>query len=184
MMTHSCEPFYFGGEGSLILTQTDAFWISILNVIPRACVPLFVVASSYLLLPMRYSSGEFLRKRVVRVLVPFLIWTAIYAFAWGNPVENFSNLLLNVNYASAHLWFVYMIIGVYLMIPILSPWAEKVGKRELQVYLGIWLFTTLIPIIRQWVGGDVPVTTLSFIVVAILSILMQRIPKIGKWLMG
>lgn len=102
----------------------------------------------------------------------------------GNPVENFGNLLLNVNYASAHLWFVYMIIGVYLMIPILFPWAEKVGKRELQVYLGIWLFTTLIPIIRQWVGGDVPVTTLSFIVVAILSILMQRIPKIGKWLMG
>lgn len=157
LMTHSCEPFYFGGEGALILTHSDAFWVSTLNVIPRACVPLFVVASSYLLLPMRYSSGEFLRKRMVRVLIPFLIWTAVYAFAWGNPIDNFSNLLLNVNYASAHLWFVYMIVGVYLMIPMLSPWAEKVGKRELQVYLAIWFFTTLIPIIRQWAGGDVPV---------------------------
>lgn len=157
MMTHSCEPFYFGGEGSLILTHSDAVWVSILNVIPRACVPLFVVASSYLLLPMRYSSGDFLRKRVVRVLIPFLIWTIIYALAWGEPVQNFSNLLLNVNYASAHLWFVYMLIGVYLMVPLLSPWAEKVNKRELQVYLGIWLFTSLIPLIRQWAGGEVPV---------------------------
>lgn len=157
MMTHSCESFYFGGEGALILTHSDAFWVSILNVIPRACVPLFVVASSYLLLPMRYSTGEFVRKRVVRVLIPFLIWTTVYAFAWGDPAENFSNLLLNVNYASAHLWFVYMLVGVYLIMPMISPWAEKVGKRELQVYLGIWLFSTFIPLIRQWAGGDVPV---------------------------
>ena len=41
--------------------------------------------------------------------------------------------------------------------PLLSPWAEKVGKRELQVYLAIWLFTTLIPLIRQWAGGAAPV---------------------------
>jgi hypothetical protein len=32
-----------------------------------------------------------------------------------------------------------------------------VGKRELQLYLGIWLFTTLIPLIRQWAGGPAPV---------------------------
>jgi surface polysaccharide O-acyltransferase-like enzyme len=43
-----------------------------------------------------------------------------------------------------------MLVGVYLLMPILSPWAEKVGKKELQVYLGIWLFTTMIPIIRDW----------------------------------
>jgi peptidoglycan/LPS O-acetylase OafA/YrhL len=37
--------------------------------------------------------------------------------------------------------------------PLLSPWAEKVGKRELQVYLGIWVFTTFIPLIRDVVAG-------------------------------
>ena len=41
--------------------------------------------------------------------------------------------------------------------PLLSPWAEKVGKRELNIYLAIWLFTTVIPLIRQWVGGPAPV---------------------------
>ena len=52
MMTHSCEPFYLGGEGSLILTQSDALWVAILNSLPRAAVALFVVASSYLQFPL------------------------------------------------------------------------------------------------------------------------------------
>ena len=157
MMTHSCEPFYLGGEGSLILTKADAIWMSILNVFPRACVALFVVASSYLQFPLHYQAGEFFRRRAVRVLIPFLFWTVVYALVWGEPVQNFKDLLLNFNYAAGHLWFVYMLIGLYLVMPLLSPWAEKVGKKELQIYLGIWLFTTLIPLIRQWAGGSAPV---------------------------
>lgn len=157
MATHSCEPFYLGGEGSLILTKADAVWVSILDTLPRACVALFVFASSYLQFPIHYSTGTFFRRRAIRILPPFLFWTLVYALAWGEPVQNFRDLLLNFNYAAGHLWFVYMLIGLYLIMPLLSPWAEKVGKRELQAYLGIWLFTTLIPLIRQWAGGAAPV---------------------------
>ena len=157
IMTHSCEPFYLGGEGSLILTKADAIWVSVLNVIPRACVALFVVASSYLQFPLHYPTGEFFRRRAARILIPFAIWTVVYALAWGEPVQNFKDVLLNFNYAAGHLWFVYMLVGVYLIMPLLSPWAEKVGKKELLVYLGIWLFTTIIPFIRQWAGGPAPV---------------------------
>ena len=157
IMTHSCEPFYLGGEGSLILTKADAIWVSILNVLPRASVALFVVASSYLQFPLHYSTGEFFRRRAARILIPFAIWTVVYAFAWGEPVQNFKDLLLNFTDAAGHLWFVYMLVGVYLIMPLLSPWAEEVGKKELLVYLGIWLFTTVIPFIRQWAGGAAPV---------------------------
>ena len=157
MMTHACEPFYLGGEGSLILTESDALWVSFLNVLPRACVALFVVASSYLQFPLHYSTGEFFKRRAKRILIPFLFWTVVYALVWGEPVQNFKDLLLNFNYAAGHMWFVYMIIGLYLIMPLLSPWAEKVSKRELQVYLAIWLFTTRIPLIRQLVGGPAPV---------------------------
>lgn len=157
MMTHACEPFYLGGEGTLVLTRSDALWVSVLNVLPRACVALFVVASSYLLLPMRYSSGEFVRRRLSRILVPFLVWTLVYALAFGDPVENLRSLTLNFNYAAGHLWFVYMLLGLYLLVPMLSPWAERVTKRELSVYIGIWLFTTIIPFVRMWAGGQMPV---------------------------
>lgn len=152
-IVHSTEPFYLGGDGSLILTKTDALWASFFDSFARACVPLFIVASSYLQFPLHYSSGEFFRRRAVRILIPFVIWSIVYACAFGEPVANLKDLLLNFNYAAGHLWFVYMLIGIYLLMPLLSPWAEKVGRKELQVYIGIWLFTTLIPLMRDWLSA-------------------------------
>ena len=158
MVVHSTEPFYLGGEGSRILTEGDAYWASFFDTFVRACVPLFVVASSYLQFPLHYSTGEFLRRRALRVLVPFLCWTIVYALVWGEPVENFRSLLLNFNYAAGHLWFVYMLVGIYLLMPMLSPWAERVGKRELQFYLLLCFVTTLIPFVRALAAdGAAPV---------------------------
>ena len=157
MTVHSTEPFYLGGEGSLILTQTDARWVSLFDTFVRACVPLFVVASSYLQFPLHYSTGQFLKRRVIRVVVPFVVWTLVYALYWGEPADNLRSLLLNFNYAAGHLWFVYMLLGLYLLMPMLSPWAERVGKRELQFYLLLCFLTTLLPLLRAGFGDTPPV---------------------------
>ncbi len=157
MTVHSTEPFYLGGEGSLILTQTDARWASLFDTFVRACVPLFVVASSYLQFPLHYSTGQFLKRRVIRVVVPFVVWTLVYALYWGEPADNLRSLLLNFNYAAGHLWFVYMLLGLYLLMPMLSPWAERVGKRELQFYLLLCFLTTLLPLLRAGFGDTPPV---------------------------
>lgn len=155
MFVHSTEPFYLGGEGSLILTENDAWWASFFDSLVRACVPLFVVASSYLQFPLHYPTGEFLRRRAVRILIPFACWSVVYALVWGEPVENFQSLLLNFNYAAGHLWFVYMLVGIYLLMPLLSPWAERVGKKELQFYLLLCFATTLIPFVRALAADSV-----------------------------
>lgn len=157
MLTHCCEPFYLGGEGSLILTRSDALWVSVLNVLPRACVALFVVASSYLQFPLHYSTGEFFRRRAGRILIPFAFWSVVYALISADPAGSFKDLALNFNYSAGHMWFVYMLFGLYLLMPVLSPWAEKVSRKELRFYLGFCLLTTLIPFVRQWVGGPAPV---------------------------
>lgn len=153
MLVHSTEPFYLGGDGSLILTRSDAFWVSFFDTFARACVPLFVVASSYLQFPLHYSASEFARRRAARILIPFAFWTVIYALINPNPVQNFKDLLLNFNYAAGHLWFVYMLIGLYVLMPLLSPWAEKVGRKELQFYLLLCFLTSLIPFIREMAMG-------------------------------
>lgn len=156
MVVHSTEPFYLGGDGTLVLTDTDAFWVSVMEGIARCCVPLFVIASSFLQFPIHYSTGEFFRRRAVRILIPMLVWTVVYALVWGEPAANFKGLLLNFNYAAGHLWFVYMLCGLYLIMPLLSPWANKVSRRELEVYLGIWIVTLLFPFIREAAGGRAP----------------------------
>ena len=156
MTVHSTEPFYIGDGGALVLTRGDAFWTAFIDSLVRCCVPLFAVASSYLLFPLRYSAREFARRRAVRILVPLAIWSVLYAVVWLPPTQGLKGLLFNFNYASGHLWFVYMLVGIYLLMPLLSPWAEKVGRKELLVYLGIWLFTTTFPMLRDWLSGRTP----------------------------
>lgn len=157
LVVHCTEPFYFGGKGTLILTSADAWSVAIIDSVVRACVPLFIVASSYLQFPLHYSTGEFFRRRAIRVLIPFVIWSLVYACAWGDTAENLGSLCLNFNYVAGHLWFVYMLLGIYLLMPLLSPWAAKVSKKELQCYLGLCLLAGLVPVLRGWLSADVPV---------------------------
>ena len=149
MVVHSSEPFYLDGYDTLILTDADLIWASAIDSAARMSVPLFVIASSYLLFPLRYSSGEFFKRRAVRILIPFVVWSVVYALCYGAPLTNLSTLLLNFNFTASHLWFVYMLVGIYILMPILSPWAKDVSKKELKVYLALWLLTTIIPLIRD-----------------------------------
>lgn len=149
MIIHSAEPFYIGGDGLFITNASNLCWVAALDGFARIGVPLFIIASSYLLFPLRYSTKEFVKRRASRLLIPFIIWSLVYACVCGDMANNLISLLFNFNFTAAHLWFIYMIIGLYLLMPVLSPWAEKVGKKELKVYIGIWLFTTLIPVIRD-----------------------------------
>ena len=159
MLIHCTEPFFLGGEGALIASSSDAIWVGIFEGVASACVPLFVIASSYLLFPLAEGDTlRFFKRRARRILPGLLLWSLIYAFVYGQPVENLKGLLLNFNYAAGHLWFVYMLAGLYILMPLLSPWASKVSKRELQIYLAIWGFTTLIPIIRDAaLGGELTI---------------------------
>ena len=149
MVVHSAEPFYLNGYDTLILSKSDLIWTSAIDSACRMSVPLFVIASSYLLFPLRYSAGEFAKKRAVRILIPFVIWSIAYALMSDAPAANLKSLLLNFNFTASHLWFIYMLLGIYIMMPMLSPWAKDVGRKELKVYLAIWLFTTTLPLIRD-----------------------------------
>lgn len=155
MLTHSVEPFYLGGQGTLVQTQSDALWVTGIDSALRVCIGLFVMASSYLLVPLKYDAGTFFRKRFVRVLIPFVIWSLLYAcfFPYGKDgagvVASLRQLVFNLDMNAGHLWFVYMLLGVYLVMPILSPWLERATKREEQVVLVVWLVTTFVPFLRK-----------------------------------
>lgn len=51
---------------------------------------------------------------------------------------------MNFGTEIGHLWYVYMLRGLYLLVPILSPWLQVASKRALQGYLGLWAFTSLL----------------------------------------
>ena len=50
----------------------------------RASVPLFVMMTGFLLLPVRQEASAFYKKRIPRVLFPFLIWSVLFDLAPGS----------------------------------------------------------------------------------------------------
>ena len=157
IFVHTTEPFYLGDGGTLITCEANAVWSTLIDSAIRSAVPLFVLTSSYLLFPVKGETRPFLKRRFTRVGIPFLFWLFFYAFvpAIGsnlsdyNFTENLKHLLLNFSDAGGHLWFLYMLLGVYLFMPILSPWAEKLSKRGEEWFLALWLLATLLPYLRR-----------------------------------
>ncbi len=146
LVVHSVELFYLGDSGLSMLPQNQ-FWVNIINSTVRSCVPLFVMVSAYLLVPTSEEMGSFYKKRFKRILIPFALWSLVYA---ASPLiydpnaivsSNFIELLHNFNMLAGHLWFVYMLVGVYFIIPIISPWLKQAPKKSIELFLLIWAVT-------------------------------------------
>ena len=157
IIVHSCEFFYIGGEYPLYIKSfADLNWANFIDSLFRPSVPLFVMASSYLLVPLRDDTATFFKRRFTRVVIPFIFWLVLYAVIpqWGGSWAemdlgaNLKGILLNFPGIAGHLWFVYMLLGVYLLMPIISPWIKTLSKRGEEIFIGVWFLTTFIPFLR------------------------------------
>ncbi|MBL4676230.1 MAG: acyltransferase [Mucilaginibacter sp.] len=157
LVVHSGEFFYIGDQGKII--REHYVWVNNYGSFMWACVPLFVMVSGYLLLPIKEDAATFYKRRFTRLLVPFLLWSAMYAivpFVLGTATasqmwHDLCMIPLTFSPSAGHLWFVYMFIGVYLFIPIFSPWVQQASKQFKQVFLLIWAVTLCMPYIKTFV---------------------------------
>ena len=74
---HSADPFnFYPGEPPANIDEIK-FWGAAYGAFLRPCVPLFVMITGALLLPVRGEISAFYKKRISRVFWPFLIWSVI-----------------------------------------------------------------------------------------------------------
>ena len=98
--------------------------------IARMCVPLFFIISGYLLFNKTDELTTFYKKRFLRVLIPFLLTLFIYYLYRGGDLTTFLyNAFTSQRKVSNHLWFVYVLIGIYLTIPLF---------QSLFLYTDLW----------------------------------------------
>lgn len=161
IMVHSSEAFY--GTGDIpVLSESHRLWIAIWDGMSRISVPLFVITSAYLLVPMKenQSWGEFYKRRFLRILPPMAVFMVIYALlpvwqsggSWKEMCIAVCKLPLNFSSNAFHLWFMYPLIGLYLLIPILSPWLRTATARQEQMFLLLWALTTCLPFVNKFYG--------------------------------
>jgi surface polysaccharide O-acyltransferase-like enzyme len=131
--------------------EPTSYWLiaDFYNALSRFAVPVFVMITGALLLHREYELGDFLKKRLLRIIPPFLFWSLIFiVYAWYNEDINFTDsasanitlVLHQLKYgASYHLWYVYMLIGLYFIIPILGKFVRNASDKELLYFLIMWL---------------------------------------------
>lgn len=109
----------------------------------RFSVPAFVMISGVLLLDSSYklTVSDLFKKKVLRFILMFLIWSLFYTFVF-TPPHNLKELLVSCFSGATHLWFLKMIIGLYILIPILRKIVsdKQTARYFLIVYIVFSLF--------------------------------------------
>ncbi|MDG6399538.1 acyltransferase family protein [Pseudomonas quasicaspiana] len=128
-------------SASQIVRIGDGWWAAnIFDSLARVCVPAFLMISGALLLKKSEPLGEFLGKRFLRVFPPLLFWSLFY-IAWirynGGDISNwfFDILRGPVMY---HLWYLYAIIGLYALVPLLRRFYQGASFAEKMWVLALW----------------------------------------------
>jgi len=133
--------------------RNTEFWLIgvVLTNLVRFAVPLFLVLSGATLLIKQYKIIDFYKKRLSRVLVPMLFWLPAYwVFRWlmlrdwerplsFDAIVSWGTDLFVAEGVSKHLWFVYMILLLYLFIPIISKILKRASRQSIVVFLALWL---------------------------------------------
>lgn len=116
--------------------------------INKWAVPVFFMISGALLLNREPESiRQFLRKRFARVAIPLAFWTVVYGL-WVHYRSHESLLVLFKKALSEpiyyHLWFVYVLLGLYLAVPILQVFVQQATEKQLRYFLILWFFVNAI----------------------------------------
>jgi len=134
----------------------------------RWSVPMFVLVSGALLLDPRKTERAFgfYRKRTDRIILPLVFWTGVFTlwhavvarfhgtgFSWGDELDGI--LRGKPHY---HLWFIYMVVGMYAAVPLVRLAVRRLSRRLLWVVV---VLAFVLSAHNEWVDasyntGDVP----------------------------
>ncbi len=170
VVSHACDAFVgqFDADRTMFLTGVT------IGSLMRPSVPLFVMMTAILIMPLKPGTGlgAFYRRRIGRIIVPLIFWSLalplLIYFYFNSPMGEISatplvditgytpgqlgqrlwNWVFNFNFDTIPLWYLYMLVGIYLIIPVIDGWVNSASKRDMQIFLWVWAITLLLPYLR------------------------------------
>ena len=169
VIAHCTDPFVgaFDSDRTAFVTGVAV------GTLTRPSVPLFVMMTAILLLPSPegLSLGQFYRRRIGRILPALIFWSLVLpvafylyfghanpgsanptvdtaSYTWSGLWHKICLMTVNFNFDTVPLWYLYMLVGLYFIIPVISPWLHRASRRDVRLLLTIWGFTLLLPYIK------------------------------------
>lgn len=141
IMLHSASQFWYE------LPVTDATWLTAnsYDAMFRFGVPVFVMISGALFLDERKELNvrRLYTHNIFRLLAAYVFWCCAYGL-WDcrylKPGEaDWKFYVTEMMGGRYHLWFVPMLIGIYVLVPVLKGWIKGAGRRGVEYFLLLFL---------------------------------------------
>lgn len=138
-------------------TNVNSFEWQVFNFydsVVRWGVPVFVMISGSLFIGKKHRIKKLYQKYILRIIIAFLTWSILYAL-WNNIVINnnlsIKTLINEILIGHYHLWFMFMIVGLYIIVPFLNKIVED---RKIAWYFVItsFVFAFILPQLSEIIG--------------------------------
>lgn len=142
LMLHSASQFWY------TLPVESGRWLvcNTYDAVFRFGVPIFVMISGrfFLTRPGEINIRKFYRNNVLRLFSAYAVWSAVYGLwdchTWiGGEGVTWKDYVKEMLYGRYHLWYLPMMIGIYVLLPVLKSWVEHCSKEMLQYFLLLFL---------------------------------------------
>ena len=131
------------------VSSPEFIWGNIVDSISRIGVPLFIMVSGALFLDedKPFNTKEFFKKHLLKMVVLLVVWSFIYGvfyhIVYGvgifDYIFNFAGTLC------PHIWYMYMIIGLYLITPVLRLFVKRENSKYILYFIILSVCANYVP---------------------------------------
>ena len=127
------------------ISHSSYLFSLIFSTFSRVSVPIFFMISGALLLDRKFNTKKYL-KRIKKFILLIVVWDLVYLF-WeylflGVTHDDFFKLLTEPY--RAHLWFLYTILLIYIIQPLLRVMLNKLNKPIKYCLLIVWISLSIL----------------------------------------
>lgn len=125
-----------------VYTLTSPIPLSYMSI-GRMGVPLFFMISGALLINKDYTLTSYFKKRLIRVIIPAVFWTLVSILVYSTYVSYSDAFYYGWYLNNGFLWFIFAILGIYLVIPLFNSFVKEYGIRGCEFLLVLWILLLL-----------------------------------------
>lgn len=142
VLLHSAAQYWYD------IPITSPRWLvcNAYDAVSRFGVPIFVMISGMLFLSREGSVDlkKLYRNNILRLFVAYWAWSVFYGLwdsrEWmGAPGVIWKDYVSEIIFSRYHLWFIPMMIGIYILLPVLKVMTDHAGQGLLKYVLIVFL---------------------------------------------
>lgn len=144
-----------------------------INSISRFGVPIFVMISGAIFLSesKQVTINKLWKHNILRLFILYVVWSfayyvfqSLYLWKFDFWRHGLVRTITGCVYASNHFWFIFMIIGLYALVPILRTWLHHSSKTEQKYFIGLFIVFQILRTTLEIVVDKSLTTTISELV--------------------